>query len=170
WIGTDGGGLNLFEGGRFKAYSTEQGLGQKVVLCIRPDSDGVLWIGTTGGLTRFKDGKFFNITSAQGLFDNRVFQILEDDGKFWISCNLGIFQVVKADLDALADGRRSSIVSVAYGQGDGMRVAECNGKGQPAGWRAKDGTLWFPTPRGAVRVDPKKLLRNELPPPVAFDE
>ena len=64
----------------------------------------------------------------------------------------------------------ASVVTVAYGQGDGMRVAECNGKGQPAGWKRKDGTLWFPTPRGAVRVDPKKIVRNELPPPLAFDD
>ena len=170
WIGTEGGGLNLLEGGRFKAYSTEQGLGQNVVLCLHPDAEGVLWIGTTGGLTRFKDGKFVNIARAQGLFDDRVFQILEQEGAFWISCNRGIFRVAKKDLDDFADGRQSSVVSVAYGQGDGMRVAECNGKGQPAGWKAKDGTLWFPTPRGAVRVDPKKVVHNDLPPPVAFDD
>ena len=170
WIGTEGGGLNLLEGGRFKAYSTEQGLGQNVVLCLHPDAEGVLWIGTTGGLTRFKDGKFVNIGRAQGLFDDRVFQILEQDGTFWISCNKGIFQVAKKDLDDFAEGRQTSVVSVAYGQGDGMRVAECNGKGQPAGWKAKDGTLWFPTPKGAVRVDPKKIEHNALPPPLAFDD
>ena len=169
WIGTEGGGLNLLEGGRFKAYSIEQGLGHNSVLCVHPDAEGVLWIGTPGGLTRFKDGRFVNIARAQGLFDDRVFQILEDDGNLWMSSNKGISRVAKKDLDELADGHSTSVTSVAYGQGDGMRVAECNGQSQPAGWKAKDGTLWFPTPRGAVRVDPRTILRNDLPPPVAFE-
>ena len=77
------------------------------MLCLHPDAEGVLWIGTTGGLTRFKDGKFVNIARAQGLFDDRVFQILEQDGMFWISCNKGIFRVAKKELDEFADGRRS---------------------------------------------------------------
>ena len=87
-----------------------------------------------------------------------------------MSCNRGIFRVAKKDLDDVADGKRETLVSVAYGSGDGMRVGECNGQGQPAGWKRKDGTLWFPTPRGAVQVDPKRILRNELPPPVAIEE
>jgi diguanylate cyclase (GGDEF)-like protein len=170
WIGTEGGGLNLLENGRFKAYTTEQGLGRNTVLCLHPDADEALWIGTPGGLTRYKGGKFFNITRAQGLFDDRVFQILEDDdANLWMSCNKGIFRVAKKDLEDLADGRRASVVSVAYGASDGMRAAECNGQGQPAGWRARDGMLWFPTPRGAVRIDPKRMTRNPLPPPVVIE-
>jgi hypothetical protein len=38
-----------------------------------------------------------------------------------------------------------------------MRESECNGGYQPAGWRAPDGTLWFPTAGGLVSVDPAKL-------------
>ena len=141
------------------------------MFCIRPDKDGALWIGTPGGLTRYKNGKFANITRAQGLYDDRVFQILEDgNGNLWMSCNRGIFRVAKKDLDDVADGKREAVVSIAYGTGDGMRVGECNGQGQPAGWKRKDGTLWFPTPRGAVQVDPKRILRNELAPPVAIEE
>jgi hypothetical protein len=37
-----------------------------------------------------------------------------------------------------------------------MKSAECNGSGnaQPAGWRSRDGRLWFPTQKGIVAVDP----------------
>ncbi len=76
----------------------------------------------------------------------------------------------KKELNDLAEGKRSSVSSVSYGTGDGMRVAECNGHGQPAGWKRRDGTLWFPTPRGVVRVDPKEILLNDKVPPVVIDE
>ena len=34
-----------------------------------------------------------------------------------------------------------------------MRTSECNGRGQPAGWRTADGRLWFPTIDGVAVID-----------------
>jgi diguanylate cyclase (GGDEF)-like protein len=171
WIGTDGGGLNVLEGGHFKTYTTEQGLAHNVVFRIYEDAEETLWIGTNGGLSRFKDGKLASVTRKDGLFDDRLWQILEDDaGYLWMSCNKGIFRVRKGELDDLLEGRTASITSEAYGTSDGMRSSECNGNAQPAGWKAKDGTLWFPTTKGAVWIDPKRIRRNEQPPPVTIEE
>jgi diguanylate cyclase (GGDEF)-like protein len=171
WVGTDGGGLNVLDGGRFKAYTTEQGLAHNTVFRIYEDDGGALWIGTYGGLSRFKDGRLASITRKEGLFDDRLFQILEDDrGDLWMSGNKGISRVPRRELEELADGRRTSVTAVAYGTADGMRSSECNGNSQPAGWKARDGSLWFPTTRGAVRIDPAKIRRNELPPPVAIED
>jgi diguanylate cyclase (GGDEF)-like protein len=170
WVGTDGGGLNVLEGGRFKAYTTEQGLAHNTVFRIYEDPTGALWIGTYGGLSRFKDGRLTSITRKDGLFDDRLFQILEDDrGELWMSGNKGISRVPRRELEELADGRRTSVTAIAYGTADGMRSSECNGNSQPAGWKARDGSLWFPTIRGAVRIDPAKIRRNELAPPVSIE-
>jgi hypothetical protein len=93
-----------------------------------------------------KDGKLASVTRRDGLFDDRLWQILEDDeGYFWMSCNKGIFRVRKSELDDFIEGRRTSVTSEVYGTSDGMRSRECNGTSQPAGWKAKDGSLWFPT-------------------------
>jgi diguanylate cyclase (GGDEF)-like protein len=171
WVGTDGGGLNVLDRGRFKAYTTEQGLAHNTVFRIYEDGAGALWIGTYGGLSRFKDGRLVSITSKEGLFDDRLFQILEDDrGELWMSGNKGISRVPRRDLEELAEGRRTSVTPIAYGTSDGMRSSECNGNSQPAGWKARDGSLWFPTTRGAVRIDPAKIRLNELPPPVAIED
>jgi hypothetical protein len=35
-----------------------------------------------------------------------------------------------------------------------MRSAECNGGFQPAGFKGRDGRLWFPTIAGVATVDP----------------
>ena len=171
WIGTRGGGLNRLKDGRFTAFTTRDGLSDNQVFALHEDREGSLWIGTYGGgLNRLKDGRFTAITRKQGLFDDVIHRIIEDGrGDVWMSCNKGIFRVSKRELDEVADGKRTRVVPVVYGTADGMRSAECNG-GSPAGWRTRKGTLWFPTTRGVVRIDPDHLPTNPLKPPVAIEE
>ena len=118
------------------------------------DHHGTLWIATRGdGLYRFKDGKFVTVTRKDGLHDDTAYQILSDTNddscNLWMSCNRGIYRVSLGELNEFADGRRQSVTSFAYGVADGMLSRECNG-GQPAGCKARDGRLWFPTLRGIV--------------------
>jgi len=50
---------------------------------ITEDRTGALWIGTTGGMSRLKDGKFTKLHHAQGLSHEYVREIYEDaDGTF----------------------------------------------------------------------------------------
>ena len=171
WIGTDGGGLNRWENGKFLAYSSRDGLANDVVMSIYQDEEGTLWVGTSGGLSRFKNGEFTNYTSQVGLFDDVVFQILQDGvGNLWMSCNKGVFRVSKTDLDDFADGRVKSITCVSYGTTDGMKSRECNGGFQPAGWKSKDGRLWFPTVKGVAVVDPNRIRINDHVPPVIIEQ
>ena len=156
WIATNGGGLNRMKGGAITALTTKDGLSNDIVNVVHEDADGTLWVGTYGGgLNRLKDGKFFAYTTREGLFDDAVFQILDDgQGSFWISCNKGIYRVARAELEELAAGTRKRLKPTPFGVRDGMRNAECNGADQPAGWRSRDGRLWFPTIEGAVVIDP----------------
>ena len=172
WVGTEGGGLDRFSHGKFTAFSAREGLSDDTVLALYEDGDGCLWIGTDGGgLNRFKDGKFTRYTRRQGLFDDVQYQILEDGrGNLWMSCSRGIFRVPRSELEDLAAGRRDAVVSQAFGRADGMRSAECSGFTQPAGWKSRDGKLWFPTIEGAVVIDPDRIRTNTLPPPVVIEQ
>jgi ligand-binding sensor domain-containing protein len=135
------------------------------------DQDGVLWIGTyDGGLGRFKDGKFTRYTTQEGLFNNGVFQILEDGrGHFWLSSNRGVYRVSKQEVNEFASGQRSFVTSVAYGKSDGMLNVECNGGRWPAGVKTREGHLWFPTQDGVAVVDPEAVPTNPQPPPVRVE-
>lgn len=152
WIGTEA-GLSKYKDGVFTNYTEKDGLAGNIVRTIYEDAEGALWIGMyDSGLYRLKDGRFTHYTTSEGLFDNGVFSIIEDgNGNFWISCNLGIYRVRKAELNDLAAGRIKKITSVSYNTRDGMLNAECNGGGHPAGMRARDGRIWFPTQSGAWR-------------------
>jgi signal transduction histidine kinase/ligand-binding sensor domain-containing protein len=170
WIGTDD-GLTKYKDGVFTAFTEKDGLARNIVRAIYEDAEGTLWIGTyDSGLYRFRSGRFTRYTTSEGLFDNGVFSIIEDDNSnFWISCNLGIYRVRKAELNDLADGHTKRITSVPYNKRDGMLNAECNGVGQPAGIRARDGRIWFPTQHGVAVIDPKRVPVNNQPPAVVVE-
>jgi signal transduction histidine kinase len=141
------------------------------VRSLYEDAEGTLWVGTyDGGLSRLKAGRLTTYRVAQGLFNSGVFQILEDGrGNFWISCNRGIYRVGRQQLNDFADGRSASVTCIAYGKLDGMLNTECNGGRQPAGVRARDGKLWFPTQGGVVVIDPAAVPFNAQPPPVLIE-
>jgi ligand-binding sensor domain-containing protein len=171
WIGTLGGGLNRYKDGNFTSFTKKDGLSNNLVYSIHGDREGTLWIGTESGLNRFKGGRFTAFTTRDGLPDDTILQVLEDDGgNLWMSSNKGILRAKKADLDSFAEGKIRKLSCVAYGTVDGMRSAECNGGFQPAGWKAQDGRLWFPTIKGAVVVDPARMPINRVPPPVVLEE
>ena len=106
-----------------------------------------------------------------GLFDNDAFQILEDQEKrFWISSNRGLYRVDREQLAAVADGRDRLVASVAYGRADGMLSVECNGGLWPAGAKDNRGLLWFPTQMGIAIVDPNNIPVVTQPPRMAIED
>ncbi len=169
WIGTSG-GLSRLKDGRLTTLSTNDGLSHAMVYTIYADADDVLWIGTAGGLTRLKNGKLSPYRVADGLFNPSIYQILEDDSGFlWMSSANGIFRIAKKELHDFADGKSQSLTSISFGKSDGMRSSECNGGFQPAGWKTRDGRLWFATIKGVAIVDPRQTHTNKRSPPVLIE-
>ena len=171
WIGSSN-GLTRYADGRFTTWTEKDGFPHSQIRTLYEDRDGVLWIGTyDSGLFRFKDGRFIRYTTQEGLFNNGVFQILEDArGNFWMSSNLGIYRVRRQELNDFAEKKIQRITSIAYGKKDGMPNNECNGGRQPAGWKMRDGKLWFPTMDGVAIVDPEAIPLNTVPPPVVIED
>lgn len=170
WIGTIR-GISRLRDGRLSSITT-QGLSEESIRTVYEDGDGVIWIGTyDGGLFRMKGESVTRYTVQEGLFDNGVFEILEDSSaNFWISCNRGIYRVSRDDLEAHANGRMGAIPCVSFNRGDGLLTVECNGGRQPAGWKCRDGRLMFPTQAGLAVINPESIPANPLQPGVAIEE
>jgi signal transduction histidine kinase/ligand-binding sensor domain-containing protein len=168
WVGTLKNGVTIIDQGKVRSWSTGDGLALNHVKAFYQDATGVIWIGTHGGgLTRFKNGNFATISARQGLFNDYIFQILDDgDGNLWMNCNAGIWRTSLAQLNEVAEGRRAHVDSVAYGTADGMPSSEGVG-GTLAGWRTRDGSLWFPTIKGLIVFDPRH--RDTTPPRVVIE-
>jgi ligand-binding sensor domain-containing protein/signal transduction histidine kinase len=171
WIGTRA-GLSEYKNGTFTSFTTKEGLSNDVITALYEDSDHNLWVGTNGGgLNRLHDRKFVSYTTRNGLADNVIYRILEDNQRnLWCSSPKGIFKLALNDLNAFAEGKVQSLTPTTYGTSDGMLTRECSGGGYPAGWKALDGKLWFPTVKGIAMIDPNNTAFNREPPPVVIEQ
>lgn len=170
WIAAHG-GLTQFRNGAFRSWKEKDGLPSDHIRALYQTDDGALWIGThDGGLGRLKEDHIDRFTVHDGMFDNGIFQILEDArGFFWMSCNRGIHRVSRRELEQFARDRKGFLTSVAYGRSDGLRNLECNGGRWPAGVKTRDGQLWFPTQDGVAVVNPEAVYQDPRPPTVVIE-
>jgi ligand-binding sensor domain-containing protein len=87
-----------------KNYSIADGLASDSVLRIKRDSHGFLWFCTVDGLSRFDGYRFTNYTTAHGLPDRVVVDLLETrGGAYWVATNRGLVLFNPAGTPAPAD-------------------------------------------------------------------
>ncbi len=115
-----------------------------------------LWIGTFGGgLNKFdkKTGQFSVYTTAHGLSNNVIYQILPDQHEhLWLSTNRGISRF---------DLRTRQFIK--YGLSEGLSHTEFN---SGAGFQKADGELLFGSIDGATAFYPDQISPNQVIPPV----
>jgi ligand-binding sensor domain-containing protein len=174
WIGTDGEGLNYLKDEGISIYNKTNGLSSNSILAIIEDCHrpGTLWVGTEGGgLNYFKDGNIIPVTLKEGLKDNTIYQIIEDDNGFlWMGGEKGVSRVRKQELYDFVKGEVTGITATLFGKADGIKGGQCSGSFQPAGFKASNGKIWFPTAKGVVVVDPDDIKINILAPPVHIEK
>jgi len=49
WIGTYGGGVNIYDGRSFKHFNEDQGMSNNIITSILESKNGDIWFGTFGG-------------------------------------------------------------------------------------------------------------------------
>ena len=90
---THGGGLVLFNGKTFKSFDLSQfsGIDPETMLinCIT-ENNGIIWIGTVGGLLKYDGSKFSIYRQSDGLPSNNVNDVLVDNNGVWICTNGGL--------------------------------------------------------------------------------
>jgi signal transduction histidine kinase/ligand-binding sensor domain-containing protein len=159
WIGRQHGGLTHLEyshgSARGQSYTQGNGLAQNSVYAVYQSGDGAVWAGTlSGGVSRFKDGRFINYTTASGLASNTVTSILETrDRTMWFATSNG--------LSSLSSGRWKT-----YSAADGLPSENVN-----CLFEDSSGVLWAETSHGLaflssghieVPSNLPELLRGEI--------
>ncbi|HUB52879.1 MAG TPA: two-component regulator propeller domain-containing protein [Terracidiphilus sp.] len=153
WVGRQHGGLThlLLRGGELtsQTYTQTNGLAQNSVYTVYRSDDGSVWAGTlSGGVSRFKDGRFTNYTMANGLASNSISAILETrKQEMWFATNSG--------LSSLSNGQWRS-----YTSRDGLPSDSVN-----CLFEDSAGTLWIGTSGGlADYVADRFQVPSALPP------
>jgi len=172
WIGTNGGGLRRWLDGKVESIPLIDGASIGV-RAFHEDEDGTIYVGTIGSglFVRRRGEAFKRVTSKDGLREDAIWSILQDGDTLWMSSDRGVLKLRRSIvLDFIAGRAKSVTIDRVVDTRDGMKSRECNGGGALPGLIARDGRLWFPTARGAVVIDPRKLDSGAISPPVAIEE
>ncbi len=165
WAGTNLGINKLnHETSEIKVYThsntNTNSLSNNRVLSITEAKDGKLWIGTEGGGVSVFDPaseRFTSITTIEGLPDNVVNSVLQDDlGMYWLATNKGL---VRYD-----QGHGKMRI---YTSADGLQANEFN---QNATFAARDGNLYFGGINGYNIISPRNLITEYTPPRVILTD
>ncbi|MPY89695.1 MAG: hypothetical protein GEU99_17455 [Luteitalea sp.] len=134
WLGS-GNGLWRLTGHRVTHWSSADGLSSNNVYAVLADRQGNVWIGTmTGGLNKFRDGRFTTYTTRDGLPDNDIVSLYEDRaGSLWIGTRSG-------GLSRLDDGRFTT-----WSTSDGLSSNHVL-----SFYEDTDGALWVGTHGGGL--------------------
>lgn len=155
WIGTSAGIAALSPQGRLRAWVPGRDYPAMGSFDFLEDADGTLWIASDHGVLRLRGGRFSQYDHRRGLPRDTVLRVLDDGaGSLWFSSNFGVFRIARAAFDAVDAGRSERLAVEVFDHDDGMPSSQANGSSAPAGWRMRDGRLWFPTARGVAVIDP----------------
>ncbi len=145
YVGMDSGGLYASTGDRFEKVTDDtKWLGQNLVASVCTQTDGSLWVGTTGsGLYRIEHGRSVIYSTANGLSDDCVLAVCADSqGTVWAGTRAGA-------LHKFHNGEVSTFTGA-----DGLP-----GSSITALLPARDGGIWIGTETGSlVRSD--ELFHN----------
>ena len=171
WVGTAEGKLWRVSGERLFSQSMNVPLRLASIRSLYATPDGSLWIGYVGGgLGRLCQGKLSRITTANGLEDDYISQIIADDrGWLWLAGRHGLFRVKLQELIDVAEGRANRVHPIVFGPGEGLPGLQATFDNYPAAWRSLDGTLHIGTRTGLAVIHPENIRDNPDPPPVLIE-
>ncbi|HVK69841.1 MAG TPA: two-component regulator propeller domain-containing protein [Polyangium sp.] len=167
WLGLVDHTLAVIDDGDVRYYGATDGPNLGTVTSLRVGRR--LWVGGEHGLAHF-DGHHIR---PVGVADTEPFRgvagILEmPDGGLWVHAVPGIFHLpadevarAVADPTYLAHGERFDFL-------DGLPARPTLLRPLPTAVEGTDGRLWFATSNGVVWIDPARIFRNPVPPPVAI--
>ena len=121
WLSSPAVSVRLSPTGPVERWSEEELGGHLKV--VRYTSDGAMWVGTSGGVTRLHEGSVMALTVDDGLSAGVVRELLvEEDDTIWVGTyGGGLSRVRGAEIDRLSvsDGLCESVISRIIRTGDG---------------------------------------------------
>ena len=166
WVGTSRGISHIVNGKIIRDAVTDQ-LRNEQIWSIDQDPRGELWFGTSSGLYGYNQGKVVHLTTRDGLASDIVGQILRDTkGNIWLSGPNNVSRLSVAQLDDVAEGKRSHVYLNLYLNSYDMESASLYNGMQPSGIIATNGDVWYPSNKGAVHIAADQAIPQAAAPVV----
>ncbi len=147
WVGSYAEGVLRYRGTELIAhYDRTDGLVSNEVRALLPLADGTVWIGSSGGLTRLKDGDMQHYHVADGLPGEFITALHQSpDGRLWIGTGSGGAVLEHGKIQQL-QLQQYDDVHYVFGFYQAPNVAD----------------VWLATDRGLLRFDAAKQVIQQL--------
>ena len=167
WLGLISGDLAQFRNGHTVIHRLGNPHGARINQVLA-DPDGSVIAATSYGLIGWRDGKALTLTRKNGLPCEQVYGVAFDRRRdLWLYMNCALGVVTQADLQAWKQDPGIAVTMRTFDGLDG--VMPIGAPFSPAA-RSADGRLWFANGASLQVVDPERVERNTLPPPVFIEQ
>jgi PAS domain S-box-containing protein len=167
WLALRKDGLGLYRNGQLQNFPLKNT--NAVVLQVLGEPDGSVLAATNGGLVEQRGGTQYVLDQHNGLPCRRIYTIIRDkDSNLWLYSECGLISIKSAELQQWRRNPNQKIAFDLFDTYDGVQAYP--GTFSPHATRATDGRLWFANGTVVQVIDPGRLYRNTIPPPVHIED
>lgn len=160
----------MIDGDRIRVFTAANGLSIGPLITDGGRDDHV-WVSGESGLAYLRGDRFHVVRAARspalGMFTGILAPA--NDG-LWLSASTGIFHIPEAELQRVwqdpAHRIHYELFDVISDLPEPLQTRQTGPFVQAV--QSTDGLLWFVTTRGVAHVNPRRLFRNTVPPPVVI--
>ena len=166
WLGFQDGTVILLKDGKVKRrWPASDSPGGHVVASISGRGNHI-WVG--GDKLAYFDGhSFYEVGSADGL-PFKVWAMEEiSDGSLWLCESRGVVHIPSTEVQKFLRNHAYQVQYELYNFLDGLPGSFRDAASQTREVVGTDGRIWFSSTKGISWIDPARLSKNLLPPPVS---
>ena len=170
WMGHVQGRVTIVAGGAVRSLEPGPGLQLGTILHLYPEGKA-MWLGAEGGVALYRDGRFAALRGVRAGLRGQQFRgvsgvVRLPGGDLWLNGAEGLFHIAAAELEAWLKDPDTLVAYERFNAHDGIHGRAPQLRPLPSLLRSRDGALWFATTGSVGTVDPARIARNPLPPPV----
>jgi signal transduction histidine kinase/ligand-binding sensor domain-containing protein len=159
--------LAVIDAGKVRVLSKADGLDIGVLLALAGREQQAL-VGGESGLALLRGDRFHTVRGAGSTGFGSVSGIVVVPSGLWLSTTAGIVHVPESEMQRVSGDPEYQVNYEVFDLvSDLPEPLPTRTSGEPAAV-GSDGVLWFVTTNGVARVDPQRIARNPLPPPVVI--
>jgi signal transduction histidine kinase len=173
WLGYQRGELALVVGDSVRVFAAEEGPDVGRVLAISVYGDRV-WIGGQSGVAVFypreasghRQRLFFRLLTAGEPLRGVSGLVETAEGELWLNGADGVTRIAAAEVRRALAEPGYQVRYERFDYRDGIEPPAEQVRPLPSAAAGTDGRIWFASAGGVAWVDPRRVQRNAMPPPV----
>jgi signal transduction histidine kinase/ligand-binding sensor domain-containing protein len=166
WAGFIDNQIALIDGRRLQVFSGADGLGLGNVQSLLADG-GQIWAGGVAGLARYDGQRWRGVTLAGQQSLRGVSGLVRTrNGDLWLNGSEGISRIASDEVNRLVREPERAAAYERFDALDGLVGSAEQLRPLPSITQDTNGRLWFATASDVASIDPAKIARNPLVPPV----